>query len=31
MPSVWGHLAGGGFNAADNAFIEAEIKALLQS
>jgi homoserine O-acetyltransferase len=31
IPSVWGHLAGGGFNPADNAFIEAEIKALLAS
>jgi homoserine O-acetyltransferase len=31
IPSVWGHLAGGGFNPADNACIEAEIKALLAS
>ena len=31
IPSVWGHLAGGGFNPADNAFIEAEIKTLLAS
>jgi homoserine O-acetyltransferase len=31
IPSVWGHMAGGGFNPADNAFIEAEIKALLAS
>jgi homoserine O-acetyltransferase len=31
IPSVWGHMAGGGFNPADNAFIESEIKALLAS
>jgi len=31
IPSVWGHLAGGGFNPADNACIESEIKALLAS
>lgn len=31
IPSVWGHLAGGGFNPVDNAFIEAEIQALLAS
>jgi homoserine O-acetyltransferase len=31
IPSVWGHMAGSGFNPADSAFIEAEIKALLAS
>jgi homoserine O-acetyltransferase len=29
IPSVWGHLAGAGFNTADSQFIEDEIKALL--
>ena len=31
IPSLWGHLAGAGLNAADGRFIEAEIKALLAS
>ena len=29
IPSVWGHMAGAGVNAADSRFIEDEIKALL--
>lgn len=31
IPSVWGHLAGGGLNPDDSAFIETEIKTLLAS
>lgn len=31
IPSLWGHMAGGGLNAEDAQFIEAEIKALLSS
>jgi homoserine O-acetyltransferase len=31
IPSLWGHLAGAGLNAADGRLIEAEIKALLAS
>jgi homoserine O-acetyltransferase/O-succinyltransferase len=31
IPSLWGHMAGGGFDPADNQFIEREIKALLAS
>jgi homoserine O-acetyltransferase len=31
IPSLWGHLAGAGINAADSQFIEAEIKELLAS
>jgi homoserine O-acetyltransferase len=29
IPSVWGHMAGAGLNAADSQFIETEIRALL--
>jgi homoserine O-acetyltransferase len=29
IPSLWGHMAGAGLNAADSRFIEDEIKALL--
>jgi homoserine O-acetyltransferase/O-succinyltransferase len=29
IPSLWGHLAGGGINSPDSEFISAEIKALL--
>ena len=31
IPSVWGHMAGAGLNAADSMLIEAEIKTLLKS
>lgn len=31
IQSIWGHLAGLGINAADNAFIDATIKGLLKS
>ena len=31
IPSLWGHMAGAGINAADSQFIEAEIKGLLAS
>ena len=31
IPSLWGHLAGAGLNAADGRLIEAEIKTLLAS
>jgi homoserine O-acetyltransferase len=31
IPSVWGHMAGAGINAADSQFIENEIKGLLTS
>jgi homoserine O-acetyltransferase len=31
IPSLWGHMAGAGLNAADSQFIENEIKALLAS
>ena len=31
IPSVWGHQAGNGLNAADTQFIDAEIKQLLAS
>jgi homoserine O-acetyltransferase len=31
IPSVWGHMAGSGLNAADSQFIEDEIKTLLAS
>jgi homoserine O-acetyltransferase len=31
IPSVWGHQAGNGLNAADSAFVDAELKALLAS
>jgi homoserine O-acetyltransferase len=31
IPSVWGHMAGAGLNAADSQFIENEIKVLLAS
>ena len=31
IPSLWGHMAGAGINAADSQFIEAEIKTLLAS
>jgi homoserine O-acetyltransferase len=31
IPSLWGHLAGAGINAADSQFIEAEIKRPLAS
>jgi homoserine O-acetyltransferase len=30
VPGVWGHFAGGGLNAVDTAFIDAELKQLLQ-
>ena len=29
IPSLWGHIAGAGFNPTDSQFIEAQIKALL--
>lgn len=31
IPSLWGHMAGAGLNAADSQFIENEIKALLSA
>ena len=31
IPSLWGHMAGSGLNAADAAFIQQEIRALLAS
>ena len=31
IPSVWGHQAGNGLNAADAQFVDAEIKKLLAS
>ena len=30
IPSVWGHLAGGGANAADNDFINAQVRRFLE-
>ncbi|OSX66000.1 hypothetical protein POSPLADRAFT_1132722 [Postia placenta MAD-698-R-SB12] len=30
IPSVWGHMAGGGANDADDAFIEAEVRGFLE-
>jgi homoserine O-acetyltransferase len=29
IPSIWGHAAGGGFNPADNTFIDAALGELL--
>ena len=31
IPSLWGHMAGAGLNAADSRFIESEIRGLLAS
>ncbi|KAF8444641.1 hypothetical protein L210DRAFT_3642889 [Boletus edulis BED1] len=30
IPSIWGHMAGGGVNAEDDKFLQSEIKKFLE-